>query len=109
MIFEIRDYVAVPGKLPALIALFNEVSKPLMGKHELELVTAGMTYIGEDAFNGISYTVRFADLGDLDAKWSAFLSDPVWATELAARTADGPIVGKMTRRVFDETPFGTIA
>jgi len=109
MIYEVRDYVAVPGRLPALISMFNEVSRPLMSKHGLDLVSVGMNWLGEDAFNGISYTMRFTDVAALDAAWSAYLSDPDWTAAEAARTADGPIVAKITRRVLDATPFESLS
>ena len=73
-LYEIREYVALPGRLPTIIELFNELTIPLFAKHGMELVNIGRTWIGEDSLNELVYTMRFADVAELENKWAKFLA-----------------------------------
>ncbi|MCF7552356.1 NIPSNAP family protein [Pseudonocardia sp. WMMC193] len=104
MIFEVREYVAVPGRLGAVVELFTSATVPLLAKHGMELVSAGRTLIGEHSWGELVYTLRFADLADLERRWGALLADPEWGAALAAAEADGPLFQTMRRRVLDAAP-----
>jgi hypothetical protein len=104
VLYEVREYVAVPGRLPALLALFNEHTRPLLAEHGMELVTAGMTTVGENSFNELVYTMRFADMGELERKWAEFLADPRWVAAAGASTVDGPVITSMRRRFLAADP-----
>jgi hypothetical protein len=101
VLYEFREYVAVPGRLAAVIDLFEKATAPLFRKHGMELVSAGRTMIGENSFNELVYTLRFEDLGDLERKWGAFLGDPEWVEAVTAREAEGPMLQSMRRRIVD--------
>ena len=105
MLYELREYTAVPGRLPALIARFNEHTIRLFGKHDMELVHIGRTAFGENSVNELVYTMRFRDFADMEAKWAALLQDPEWAAVKTASEADGPLVEAVRRRVLDPGPF----
>ena len=105
MIYEVREYVAMPGRLPALISRFNEHTFRLFEKHEMELVQIGVTTIGENSFNEVVYTMRFAGLAEMEHKWAQFMGDPEWTTVFAESEADGPLVKSMRRRVLDGSSF----
>ncbi len=105
MIDEVREYVAVPGKLPALIERFNKHAFRLFAKHGMEVVQIGMTSIGDNSFNEIVYTLRFANLAELDCKWAALLADQEMISALAESEADGPLVQAMRRRLLTSEPF----
>lgn len=108
MLYEIREYVAVPGRLPALITRFNEYSFRLFAKHDMEVVQAGMTAVGEHAFGEVVYTLRFDDMADLERKWEGFLQDPEVSTMFAETEADGPLVQSIRRRFMTSAPFGLV-
>lgn len=104
MLYEVREYVAVPGRLPAVIELFHGHVIPLFAKHGMELVQVGRTMIGENSFNELVYTMRFADLAELEEKWAAFLGDPEWVAAVSEREAQGPLYQSIRRRVLDASP-----
>jgi hypothetical protein len=106
VLYEIREYVAVPGRLGALLEFFNEHTIPMFAKYDMELVHAGVTWIGTHSFNELVYTMRFADVAELDRKWTQLVSDPGWAAAFAAKEADGPLVQSMSRRLLDPAPIG---
>lgn len=104
MIYEVREYVAAPGRLGAVLDLFTSATVPMLDKHGMELVSAGRTMIGEHSFGELVYTLRFDDLAELDRKWNAMLGDPEWVAALTAAEADGPLFASMRRRILDAGP-----
>jgi len=104
VIYEVREYVAAPGRLGAVLDLFTSATVPMLDKHGMELVSAGRTMIGEHSFGELVYTLRFDDLAELDRKWNAMLGDPEWVAALTAAEADGPLFASMRRRVLDAGP-----
>ncbi|BBG00869.1 MULTISPECIES: NIPSNAP family protein [Pseudonocardia] len=105
MIYEVREYVAVPGRLPAIIKLFREVTLPLFDRHGMKVVSVGRTSFGDNSFNELVYVLQFSDLAELDAKWTAFLGDDDWADALSTYEADGPLHQSIRRRLVDPSPF----
>lgn len=97
----------MPGRLPDVIALFHEDVIPLFRKHGMEFSQAGYTILGDNCFNEFVYTMRFADLAELEAKWGAFLVDPAWGSAFAAREAKGPLYRSIRRRIIDTSQFDT--
>jgi len=105
MIYEVREYVPVPGRLGDVVDLFGSVVIPLFDKHEMKMTQVGYTTIGDNSFNELVYTMRFADLAELERKWGAFLADPAWTSALASREENGPLYQVIRRRVVDSSPF----
>ncbi len=105
MIYEIREYVPMPGRLGDVVDLFHTAVIPLFGKHEMEISQMGCTSIGDNSYNEFVYTMRFSNLAELERKWEAFLADPHWASALASREVSGPLYQSIRRRIIDSTPF----
>ncbi|RTL67006.1 MAG: NIPSNAP family protein [Pseudonocardiaceae bacterium] len=105
MLYEVREYVAAPGRLAALTARFNEHAFRLFGKHQMDLVQIGVTSVGDHSFNEIVYTLRFADVADMERKWGEFVRDPEWIAAFRASEAEGPLVQSMRRRLVDASSF----
>jgi hypothetical protein len=64
-----------------------------------------MTSFGDNSFNEIVYTLRFANLADMEAKWTALLTDQEMISAFAETEADGPLVQSIRRRVLTSAPF----
>lgn len=105
MIYEVREYVPVAGRLGDVIDLFKSAVVPLFRKHEMELVHVGFTTLGDNSFNELIYTMRFRDLAELEGKWAAFLQDPEWNAAFSEREKAGPLYRAIRRRVTDGGPF----
>jgi hypothetical protein len=105
MIDEVREYVAAPGKLPALIERFNKHAFRLFAKHGMEVVQIGMTSVGDNSFNEIVYTLRFENLAELDAKWTALLADQEAISVFTESELDGPLIQSIRRRLLMTEPF----
>lgn len=105
MIYEVREYVPVAGRLGDVVDLFTSVVVPLFRKHAMEIAQAGCTTVGDNSFNELVYTMRFSCLAELERKWEAFLADPDWRSALAIREETGPLYQAIRRRVVDAAPF----
>ena len=108
MMYELREYTAVPGRLPALIERFNATTIPLFAKHGMKLVHIGRTNFGENSFGELVYALSFADVTEMDAKWARFTQDPEWVAAETASEADGPLIQTLKRRLLDPSPFAGI-
>ena len=104
-VFELRTYVAPPGRLPDLQRRFREHTLALFARH-------GMTNIGywtpQDSArrgNTIVYLLAHRSREAARASWAAFGADPEWRRVRAATEANGPIVERLESVYLDPTDF----
>lgn len=105
MLYELREYTAVPGRLPRLIQRFNDVTVELFRKHGMDLVFLSRTDFGEDSKNEIVYVLRFSSYGEMERCWAAFFADPQWQAAASASEVDGPLVASVRRRLLTSAEF----
>lgn len=102
MIYELREYVAAPGKTQALHRRFADDTLTLFGRH-------GITVIGfwADAADDsrIVYLLRFTDEEAQKRAWAAFQSDPQWQRTKAASEAGGPLAARMHSSTLTTTAY----
>jgi hypothetical protein len=106
VIYELREYTTVPGRLPALIKRFNDHTLRIFARLGMEVVFMSVTEIGSDVNNELVYVMRFDSYEDMATKWAAFRADPEWEQVRQASEVDGPIVAKVGRRVLNPAAFG---
>jgi hypothetical protein len=105
MIYELREYSAVPGRMPALIRRFNEHALKGLAKHGMDVVFISLTDFGTNTMNEIVYVLRFDSYDELERKWKSFLADPEWVEAKKASEVDGPLVASLGRRILTTSPF----
>jgi NIPSNAP protein len=105
MIYEIREYTTVPGRMPALVKRFNNHTLGYFRKHGMEVVFLSVTELGANSNNELVYVLQFDSYDDMESKWAAFQADPGWRDARSASEADGPIVASISRRVLSAAPF----
>ena len=95
MIYELRRYECLPGKLPALHELMKDVAVPVFKKLGMHLVGAWQPVVGDDEATVI-YILAFESMNERNAKWEAFYADPEWTEKRAAyaKKIGGPVVAK---------------
>ncbi len=94
MIYEIRRYECLPGKLGALNELMEKYAVPLFEKHGMTVVGAWVPSVGDDE-NTLIYMLSYPDMGVREKAWDAFFADPEWhagRSEIGQK-AGGPLVG----------------
>jgi hypothetical protein len=106
VIYEIREYTTVPGRMPDLVRRFTDHTLGLFERHGIEVEFISLTAVGDNSNNELVYVLRFDDLADLERKWAAFQADQDWQQARAASEEDGALVARISRRVLNPGPFG---
>jgi len=107
VLYEIREYEAVPGRMPALAARFRDHTLDLFKKHGLDVVFITLTEFGDNSNNELVYVLQFESYEDLQARWAAFAADPDWVEVRRAseERAGGPLVARIRRRLLNSATF----
>lgn len=107
MIYEVRHYICVPGRLPALLKRFETKTLALWKKHEINPVGFWTVLIG-DGNNELYYILAWDSLTDREKKWNGFMSDPEWIAARADSEKDGPILAKINNKILVPTAFSAM-
>lgn len=107
MIYEMRVYRCVPGRLPALLKRFENTTLKLWEKHGLRPVGFFTTLVGESN-QELTYFLAWESLAEREKKWAAFQSDPDWITARAKTEEDGQIVGNIVNQILAPTAFSAM-
>jgi NIPSNAP len=107
MIYEMRVYRCVPGRLPALLKRFETVTLKIWDKHGIRQAGFFTTLIGESN-QELTYFLAWDSLADRERKWGAFMADPDWIKARAESEADGPIVGNIVSQLLTPTAFSSV-
>ena len=94
-VYELRTYVAKPGKLEALLARFRDHTCTLFKKHGIEMIGAWTPAQGDAAQTTLIYLVAFPSVEAQKKAWAAFRADPDWIKAKAASEKDGPLLTKI--------------
>ena len=103
MIYELRIYEAVPGRLPDLNNRFQTITLNLWEKHGIKQVGFWTADIGTS--NELIYLLEWRDLAERDQKWGAFQADPEWTEKRAQTEAQGPLVARVRNSILRPTPY----
>jgi len=100
VIYEIREYTTVPGRMPALVKRFTDHTLGLFAKHGMNCSFLTTTELGANSSNELVYVMAFESYDEMATKWAAFQADPEWQQVRRDSEADGPIVASISRRVL---------
>src|SRR3982750_1385874 len=90
MIYEMRVYRCVPGKLPALLNRFANITLKIWERHGIKQGGFFTTLIGESN-QELTYFLAWDSLADREKKWDAFQADPEWHAKRAEPGKRGPM------------------
>ncbi|KIX94482.1 uncharacterized protein Z520_09868 [Fonsecaea multimorphosa CBS 102226] len=107
MIYELRIYTTIPGRLPNLLARFENHTLRIWEKHGIKQLGFWTTLVGPDA-NDLTYMLAWESLAEREQKWNAFFSDPEWIEARAASEKDGAINAKVASSFLVPTKFSAI-
>lgn len=107
MIYEMRVYHCVPGRLPALLKRFETITLALWERHGIRQAGFWTTLIGPSN-QSLTYLLAWEDLSERDIKWTAFQSDPEWLAKRAETEKDGAIVATITNEILMPTTFSSV-
>ncbi|HXP32330.1 MAG TPA: NIPSNAP family protein [Stellaceae bacterium] len=105
MIYEMRVYHCLPGRLPALLKRFETVAMRLFEKHGIRQLGFWTVAIGESN-QDLIYIVQFESHAARDKAWAAFQSDPEWIAARTKTEADGgPMIASISNTILTPTSF----
>jgi NIPSNAP len=107
MIYELRIYRCVPGRLPALLKRFETTTLELWKRHGIRQAGFWITLVGESN-NDLTYMLAWESLAEREQKWNAFMTDPEWLTKRAESERDGPIVQTLSNQLLAPTTFSAV-
>ncbi|HEX2215499.1 MAG TPA: NIPSNAP family protein [Xanthobacteraceae bacterium] len=107
MIYEIRIYRCVPGRLPALLNRFQNTTLKLWEKHGIRQAGFWTTLVGESNHD-LTYMLAWESLAEREQKWNAFMADQEWITKRAESETDGPIVQTLSNQLLAPTAFSSV-
>jgi NIPSNAP len=107
MIYELRVYHAVPGRLPDLLKRFDTITLKIWQRHGIEQAGFWTTLVG-DSNQTLYYFLKWESLAEREKKWNAFQADPEWHKQRAETEANGPIVAKVTNSFLAPASFSSV-
>src|SRR5438552_6208969 len=90
MIYELRVYHSVPGRLPDLLKRFDSITLKFWERHGIRQAGFWTTLVG-DSNQTLYYLLKWESLAEREKKWNAFQAYPEWHRQRAETEANGPI------------------
>lgn len=107
--YEIRTYIAAPGKLEDLHARFRNHTMKLFKKHGMEVVGFwGPTDKEKGSENTLVYVMAYPNRAARDAAWKAFAADPEWQKARAESEKNGRLAEKVESVILGATDYSPI-
>ena len=103
MIYELRIYEVIPGKLPALNDRFSNHTLGFFQKHGIKVTGFWTEEVGTS--NQLVYILAFDSMADREQKWAAFQADQDWIRLRAETEKDGPMVARIRNSFLRPTPY----
>ena len=107
MIYELRVYHAVPGRLPDLLKRFDTITLKIWQRHGIEQAGFWTVLVGESN-QDLFYLLQWDSLAEREKKWNGFMSDPEWIAKRAETERDGAIVASISNTILQPTAFSSV-
>jgi len=107
MLYELRIYDAIPGRLPALHARFENHTLGFFAKHGIRVIGFWTTLVGP-ASNELTYLLAFESLADRETRWNAFTTDPDWLAIKRETEKDGPLSSNIRNQFLTPTSYSPL-
>jgi hypothetical protein len=107
VIYELRVYHCLPGRLPALLKRFENTTVRLFEKHGIRQVGFWTVAIGESN-QDLIYILQWESHADREKRFAAFQSDPEWIEARRKSEEDGPLVTSISNTVLTPTAFSAL-
>jgi hypothetical protein len=107
MLYELRIYRAMPGKLPALLSRFENHTIRLWERHGIKQAGFWTTVVGESHLD-LHYFLAWESMADREKKWAAFQGDPEWQKIRAETEKDGAFSLTISNQFLTPTSFSSV-
>ena len=107
MLYELRTYHAVPGRMPELLARFENITLKIWERYDIRTVGFWTTVIGESN-QILYYMLAWESLAERERIWNTFAADPEWLTKRAETEKSGPLVAHLKNEILSPTSFSKL-
>ena len=107
MIYELRIYHCVSGRLPKLLDRFQKLTLRIWDRLGIRQAGFWTTVIGPSNHT-LYYLVAWESLAEREKKWATFMSDPEWLAGRAETERDGAIVANIESMILQPTAFSSV-
>src|SRR5262245_46057679 len=108
MIYELRIYHCVTGRLPALLKRFETTTLELWKRHGIRQAGFWTVLVGDGGNQDLHYLLAWESLAERETKWNKFASDPEWLAKRAESERDGPIIASIKNMFLQPTAFSAV-
>ena len=106
MLYELRSYYVVPGRMPDILARFRDHTTKIFERLGITNVGYWIEAVGRN--DRLIYLIAFHDMADREEKWEKFINDPEWLRVKSETEADGQIVRYVENRFLTPTDFSAL-
>jgi hypothetical protein len=103
MLYELRAYEAVPGRMERLHDRFATITLGYFAKHGIIPVAFFTDLVGRPGW--LTYILRYDDMAHRERAWNAFAADPERLAAFAQTELDGPLVASIENRLLTPTYY----
>ncbi|MGE0887054.1 MAG: NIPSNAP family protein [Blastocatellales bacterium] len=107
--YELRTYIAAPGKLEELHKRFRDHTIKLFKKHGMEVVGFwGPTDKEKGSENTLVYVMAYPSREARDKAWRAFVADPEWQKARTESEKNGKLTEKVDSVILSATDYSPV-
>ena len=107
MIYEMRIYHTMPGRLPDLNARFANHTLKIWERFNIRPVGFWTTLIGENNHD-LTYLLAWESLAEREKSWNAFITDKEWLAVRAETEKNGALVSSITNSLLSPTTYSAL-
>lgn len=104
MIYELRTYTAMPGRMADLNRRFADVTLGYFAKYKIDVVGFWTNELGGSS-DQLIYMLSYDSLADREQKWAAFGPDKERQAIFAETEKNGPLVARLTAQILRPTAY----
>ncbi len=104
MLYELRTYTAMPGRLPDLNRRFADITLGYFAKHGINVVGFWTNELGGSS-DQLIYMLSYDSLADREQKWAGFARDAERLAAFAETEKNGPLVRRLTAQILRPTAY----
>ncbi|HEV7718239.1 MAG TPA: NIPSNAP family protein [Arsenicitalea sp.] len=107
MIYELRIYKAMPGRMPDLLNRFQAHTLRIWEKHGIRQAGFWTTLVGDSNLD-LTYLLAWESMAERERNWTAFASDPEWISARNESEKNGLLVANVANSFLQPTAFSSV-
>lgn len=108
MLYELRTYIIVPGRMADVERRFQEVTLRLFEKHGMKVIGFWRTLENGVPIDELVYILAHESLEARERAFAAFNEDPEWVQAKRESEKAGPIVARVKSKMLQPTRYSPL-